>query len=160
MKKFILLLTVLTLIAVSMPYATASDFEDDAQFLIIYQPYASDFVTEYTSEPGVMVNVTLAEYNSTDLSGYTTEELVVFVLNNRWAMASMVYFGGSNPYENAKSYYHGLSELEEHEDAEEVLLRAYNALANAEPESDSVAALYQMRMQFIDLVLHSSSYAG
>lgn len=175
MKKLLMLVGLAFAISTLMFTASASDFSDDSQFLIIYQPYdnsqsgkwipiSNDSVGRYNTMTAggneetllVYVNEEKAEYNSIDVSGFTTEELVVFILNNRQSMASMLYFSiSTDPYEEAKAYYHGLAELEMREDAESVLLRAYNALTNATPGTDSESAIYRMRIQFINIVLSS-----
>lgn len=146
-----------------------NDAQDDAQFLRIEVTRKEDGTLvkaedTSTAKDGTTtvvqgyVNVAMAEYNATDLSGYTTEELVVFILNNHRSMATMIYDHVLDPYTSAKRYYHGLEELEKHEDALEVLKRALNALETAEPATDTERIIYDMRTEFLRMVLNSEFY--
>lgn len=143
---------------------------DDTQFLLIEVTRKEDNLIQKADDTGSSAsrdgtaqiqgyfNVSMAEYNATDLSGYTTEELVVFILNNHRSMTTMLYDHVTDPYASAKRYYHGLAELEKRADGLEVLQRALKVLEEAEPATDTERIIFDMRAEFIRLVLNSEVY--
>lgn len=174
MKRILMSAILLLALSLLIVGATATDSSDDSKFLMI--DHSNDFVSsgyivygaknsrnigsDESSEGGIlMVNEAQAAYNSIDLSAYSTDDLVVFILNNRRSIGSMLYFSGSNPYEEAKSYFHGLKELETRDNALDTLLRAYTALKNATPPSNTERIEFRMRIDFLNLVLKSSFYS-
>lgn len=174
MKRILMSAILLFALSLLIVGATATDSSDDSKFLMI--DHSNDFVSSgyivygaknsrnigsgESSKGGIlMVNKAQAAYNSIDLSGYSTDDLVVFILNNRRCIGSMLHFSGSNPYEEAKEYFHGLAELESRKDAVDVLLRAYNVLKNVVPANDTERVEFRMRLAFLDIVLQSTYYS-
>ena len=175
MKRILMSAILLFAFSLLIVGATATDSSDDSKFLMI--DHSNDFVSsgyivygaknsrnigsDESSEGGIlMVNKAQAAYNSIDLSGYSTDDLVIFILNNRRSIGSMLYFSGSNPYEEAKSFFHGLNELETRSDALDTLLRAYTALKNATPTNDAESVEFSMRLKFLSIVLNSDFYSS
>ena len=160
-----LLLAVAGLLFLSEAPASLAIAEGKSRFLTVDELYEDTPDGVWVESSGtrtndkVYVNQTVAEYNQIDLTKFSTEDLVVFLLNNRRAMSTMLHFSKTaTPYEEAKVYYHGLIDLEKREDAKETLLNALATLKNATPNNDSERILFSMRIKFLEAVLSSDFY--
>lgn len=179
MKRVLKVLSLAIALTALLLSASATDTFDDSKFLMIDRSIDNTPVGEWvsisesnpdgnsiysasdagaTSQTVYVISPNVA-YKSIDLSTYTTEDLVVLLLNNHRSMASMLHFSRTNdPYEEAKAYYYGLSELENRADAAKVLVRALSVLRSATPTTDQESTVFGMRIRFLTMVLNSQFY--
>jgi hypothetical protein len=178
MKRAIKILALSVLLSTLLFYATANDSSDDSKFLMIDRSIDDTPVGEWvqpnkdsgqtasrasapttTHDQADYVIRPSDAYSKIDISTYTTEDLVVLLLNNHRSIASMLHFSrSSDPYEEAKTYFYGLAELENRPDAVNVLLRALSALESAVPSSEQETTVFRMRIRFLSAVLESPYY--